>query len=190
MTNVFFIFLSERLFQTFWKTQGHWYLSRRTLKLTRRTLGHYPTIKDELQIWLKELKSSKPLSETFTDATYLDQTQTAHAFCWTFRSLYLCVFFSWSLPDLFDTNKSDKNYFPFFSCKYRINYVHVDIEKKSQICVSVLILIICSCVLISIRSLEKYLNSINSYRNQESCFAIKISEKRINHYHLCPWFCK
>ncbi|CAF2627019.1 unnamed protein product [Rotaria sp. Silwood2] len=68
----------ERLFQTFWKTQGHWYLSRRTLKLTRRTLGHYPVIKDQLQAWLKELKSSKPLSETFTDATYLDQTQTPH----------------------------------------------------------------------------------------------------------------
>ncbi|CAF1215274.1 unnamed protein product [Rotaria sordida] len=68
----------ERLFQTFWKTQGHWYLSRRTLKLTRRTLGHYPIIKDQLQTWLKELKSSKPLSETFTDATYLDQTQTPH----------------------------------------------------------------------------------------------------------------
>jgi hypothetical protein len=65
----------ERLFQTFWKTQGHWYLSRRTLKLTRRTLGHYSVIKDELQMWLKDLKSSKPLSETFTDATYLDQTQ-------------------------------------------------------------------------------------------------------------------
>ncbi|CAM4921307.1 unnamed protein product [Rotaria socialis] len=65
----------ERLFQTFWKTQGHWYLSRRTLKLTRRTFGHYPIIKDELQIWLRDLKSSKPLSETFTDATYLDQTQ-------------------------------------------------------------------------------------------------------------------
>jgi hypothetical protein len=70
----------ERLFQTFWKTQGHWYLSRRTLKLTRRTLGHYPVVKDELQIWLKELKSSKPLSETFTDATYLDQTQTPNVF--------------------------------------------------------------------------------------------------------------
>ncbi|CAF3916527.1 unnamed protein product, partial [Adineta steineri] len=70
----------ERLFQTFWKTQGHWYLSRRTLKLTRRTLGHYPVIKDELQTWLKELKSSKPLSETFTDATYLDQTQAQHFF--------------------------------------------------------------------------------------------------------------
>lgn len=69
----------ERLFQTFWKTQGHWYLSRRTLKLTRRTLGHYHMIKDQLQVWLKELKSSKPLSETFTDATYLDQTQ-AHLF--------------------------------------------------------------------------------------------------------------
>ena len=68
-------FLAERLFQTFWKTQGHWYLSRRTLKLTRRTLGHYHMIKDQLQVWLKELKSSKPLSETFTDATYLDQTQ-------------------------------------------------------------------------------------------------------------------
>ncbi|CAF1078729.1 unnamed protein product [Rotaria sordida] len=65
----------ERLFQTFWKTQGHWYLSRRTLKLTRRTFGHYPTIKDQVQIWLRDLKSSKPLSETFTDATYLDQTQ-------------------------------------------------------------------------------------------------------------------
>ncbi|UJR13613.1 hypothetical protein I4U23_000626 [Adineta vaga] len=65
----------ERLFQTFWKTQGHWYLSRRTLKLTRRTLGHFPVIKEELQNWLRELKSSKPLSETFTDATYLDQTQ-------------------------------------------------------------------------------------------------------------------
>ena len=72
-------FFEERLFQTFWKTQGHWYLSRRTLNLTRRTLGHYPIIKDELQTWLKELKSSKPLSETFTDATYLDQTQ-AHFF--------------------------------------------------------------------------------------------------------------
>ncbi|CAF3683383.1 unnamed protein product [Rotaria sp. Silwood1] len=68
----------ECLFQTFWKTQGHWYLSRRTLKLTRRTLGHYPIIKDQLQTWLKDLKSSKPLSETFTDATYLDQTQTPH----------------------------------------------------------------------------------------------------------------
>jgi hypothetical protein len=75
----FALFL-ERLFQTFWKTQGHWYLSRRTLKLTRRTLGHYPVIKDELQTWLKELKSSKPLSETFTDATYLDQTQTPNLF--------------------------------------------------------------------------------------------------------------
>ncbi|CAF4430855.1 unnamed protein product, partial [Rotaria magnacalcarata] len=50
-------FLLERLFQTFWKTQGHWYLSRRTLKLTRRTFGHYPIIKDELQIWLRDLKS-------------------------------------------------------------------------------------------------------------------------------------
>ena len=70
----------ERLFQTFWKTQGHWYLSRRTLKLTRRTLGHYPVIKDQLQIWLRELKSSKPLSETFTDATYLDQTQSHNIF--------------------------------------------------------------------------------------------------------------
>ncbi|CAF4091404.1 unnamed protein product, partial [Rotaria magnacalcarata] len=49
----------ERLFQTFWKTQGHWYLSRRTLKLTRRTFGHYPIIKDELQIWLRDLKSNK-----------------------------------------------------------------------------------------------------------------------------------
>ncbi|CAF2702337.1 unnamed protein product [Rotaria sp. Silwood2] len=65
----------ERLFQTFWTTQGHWYLSRRTLKLTRRTFGHYPTIKDQVQMWLRDLKSSKPLSETFTDATYLDQTQ-------------------------------------------------------------------------------------------------------------------
>ncbi|CAF3345062.1 unnamed protein product [Rotaria sp. Silwood1] len=65
----------ERLFQTFWKTQGHWYLSRRTLKLTRRTFGHYPIIKDQVQMWLRDLKSSKPLSETFTDATYLDQTQ-------------------------------------------------------------------------------------------------------------------
>jgi len=80
--NIFFLYdiLVERLFQTFWKTQGHWYLSRRTLKLTRRTLGHYPIIKDELQTWLKELKSSKPLSETFTDATYLDQTQATHFF--------------------------------------------------------------------------------------------------------------
>ncbi len=77
-SNIFI--LLERLFQTFWKTQGHWYLSRRTLKLTRRTLGHYPIIKDELQTWLKELKSSKPLSETFTDATYLDQTQATHFF--------------------------------------------------------------------------------------------------------------
>lgn len=73
----YFIFL-DHLFQTFWKTQGHWYLSRRTLKLTRRTLGHYHIIKDQLQTWLKELKSSKPLSETFTDATYLDQTQATH----------------------------------------------------------------------------------------------------------------
>ena len=77
--HVCFVFL-ERLFQTFWKTQGHWYLSRRTLKLTRRTLGHYPVVKDQLQTWLKELKSSKPLSETFTDATYLDQTQTPNFF--------------------------------------------------------------------------------------------------------------
>jgi len=49
----------ERLFQSFWKNQGHWYLSRRTLKLTRRTLGHYPIIKDHLQTWLKDLKSNK-----------------------------------------------------------------------------------------------------------------------------------
>ncbi len=84
-------FFIERLFQTFWKTQGHWYLSRRTLKLTRRTLGHYPIIKDELQTWLKELKSSKPLSETFTDATYLDQTQATHFYWMTFRSLYVCM---------------------------------------------------------------------------------------------------
>jgi hypothetical protein len=73
--NIAHMFCLERLLQTFWKTQGHWYLSRRTLKLTRRTFGHYPIIKDELQTWLKDLKSSKPLSETFTDATYLDQTQ-------------------------------------------------------------------------------------------------------------------
>ncbi len=65
----------NNLLQTFWTTQGHWYLSRRTLKLTRRTFGHYPIIKDQLQMWLKDLKSNKPLSETFTDATYLDQTQ-------------------------------------------------------------------------------------------------------------------
>ena len=97
--SIWFFLFAERLFQTFWKTQGHWYLSRRTLKLTRRTLGHYPVIKDELQTWLKELKSSKPLSETFTDATYLDQTQAQHFFWLTFRSLYLCVcviFFSYS----------------------------------------------------------------------------------------------
>jgi hypothetical protein len=55
----------ERLLRTFWKTQGHWYLSR-------RTFGHYPIIKDRLQIWLRDLKS---MSETCTDATYRDQIQ-------------------------------------------------------------------------------------------------------------------
>ncbi len=69
------VFFLEHLLQTFWQTQAYWYSSRQTLGLTRRTFGHYSIIKDQLQILLRDLKSNKPLSETFANATYLDQTQ-------------------------------------------------------------------------------------------------------------------
>jgi len=71
----------ENLYQTFWLNQGHWYLSQRTFKLVRRTFGHYNNrVKNELQNWLQEFKSSKPLSDTLDDATYLEQTHVDQTF--------------------------------------------------------------------------------------------------------------
>ncbi|CAF0853995.1 unnamed protein product [Didymodactylos carnosus] len=69
------LWAKKHLFQIFWKTQGHWYLSQRTFKLSRKTFGHHPHVKDNLQEWLKHLKSTKPLSQTLDDPSYLDSTQ-------------------------------------------------------------------------------------------------------------------